>query len=380
MHDKTINTPAFIFDIDNLRNHAAAIKSLCNQADCKLLYPLKTCALTKVLQNIAEFTDGFSASSLFEAKLAKQIARPHNKTHFVSPYIAENEFKEISEISQRITFNSLSQIKKFAVFESQNSYALRINPKHSIIDENKYDPCRRYSKLGVDIDILKNKDTRQLLSDYGINGLHFHTGCECTSFTPLLNTVNKIVREIPELLQQIDWINLGGGYYVLDIEDKSPFIEAAATLKNKFNLELFFEPGSGMVADCSELITTVTDIFTSDNKHIAILDTSVNHLPEVYEYEYKHDLKEETQNGRYIYQLAGATCLSGDIFGDYRFAHKLKIGDTITFKECGAYSLVKANMFNGIRLPDLWQKENGRITLIKQFKFTDYATRFGDLN
>ena len=57
---------------------------------------------------------------------------------------------------------------------------------------------------------------------------------------------------------------------------------------------------------------------------------------------------------------------------------KLKIGSKITFNKVGSYSLVKANMFNGINLPDIYCLENNiQLKNIKKYTFNDYMNHCG---
>ena len=52
---------------------------------------------------------------------------------------------------------------------------------------------------------------------------------------------------------------------------------------------------------------------------------------------------------------AGASCLAGDVFGRHGFTEPLRTGSKVVFGNTGAYSIVKASMFNGINLPDRQQ-------------------------
>src|SRR5207249_1862693 len=123
--------------------------------------------------------------------------------------------------------------------------------------------------------------------------------------------------------------------------------------------------GAAFVRSAGILVSTVLDLFPSGRKHMAILDTTVNHLPEVFEYQFEPDVIGDTPSGRFAYTLAGCSCLAGDVFGDYAFTEPLRIGTKIVFANVGAYSVVKAHMFNGISLPSLYTLgETGGLELI----------------
>jgi len=74
------------------------------------------------------------------------------------------------------------------------------------------------------------------------------------------------------------------------------------------------------------------------------------------------------------YVLAGSTCLAGDLFGTYQFPEPLTIGSRVVFPAMGAYSLVKAHMFNGQPLPNIYlEMGDGSVLLRRASSFTDFA-------
>ena len=209
-----------------------------------------------------------------------------------------------------------------------------------------------------------------------IKGLHIHNVFSATDFTPLIKTIEKLRSYFGKNLAQLDWLNLGGGYLFNQINDHRPFIDLVNKLKNDFDLEVYIEPGKAVVGHAGHLVTTVIDSFVSDGKTIAILDTSVNHNPEVFEYQRQPELHEHDPKGRYSAILAGCTCLAGDVFGEYRFNKPLAVGDKVVFKNVGAYSLIKANRFNGYNLPDIYMVRDQQVKKLKQYPYQDYRQQW----
>jgi carboxynorspermidine decarboxylase len=242
-----------------------------------------------------------------------------------------------------------------------------VNPKLSFSADTRFDPCRPHSKLGVDIDALWLSNVIDQ-----VQGLHIHTVFSARDFTPLIKTIEKLRDYMSDKLAKLRWINLGGGYLFSEIKDHQPFIDLVLALKKDFDFDVYIEPGKAVVGNAGYLIATVLDSFVSDGKTIAILDTSVNHNPEVFEYQRQPELYEHDTLGHYPIILAGCTCLAGDVFGEYRFKTPLKIGDKVVFKNVGAYSLIKANRFNGYALPSVYLWNGQNLDKINQDSYQNY--------
>lgn len=364
-------TPTFLLDEDQVIANLQGLMALRRATGCRILYSMKALPLAALLELLAPHIDGISASSLFEAKLAREVMDESGSLHLTTPGLRLDEFAELSKLCSHISFNSLSQFQRLQNLNGGYSKGLRINPKLSFAADPRYDPCRKHSKLGVDIDLLANAMPE------GIEGLHVHTVFGCRHFAPMEKTLATL---LPLLRRQqaLKWLNLGGGYLYNSITDLEPAIALIDGLKNNFGLEIFLEPGKSVVSDAAYLLTTVLDRFDSDGKTVLVLDTSINHHPEVFEYQRKPVLQEETGANQAGYSaiLAGSTCMAGDLFGEYRFERLPEVGERLLFGDCGAYSLIKANRFNGYNLPDIYRIRSGKAVLTKHYEFEDYRRQW----
>jgi len=383
---KTINflnlpfiTPTFIINENKILIYFEFLKDLRNDLSVNLLFPLKSFSILPVLESFAYELDGLSTSSIFEARLARRVLTSDQLIHITTPGIRPDQFDEMLEICDYTSFNSLPQLDYFSDnIRGRTSCGLRINPQLSFVEDFKYDPCRINSKLGVPLKQLASIYKEDFKLIRGIEGILIHSNCESQDFNELSQTISHIEKELPEILNNIKWINLGGGYLFESEEDLAPLKEIISYLNNQYGLEVFFEPGKAIVGRAGYIVSTILDIFESDNKEIAVLDTTVNHMPEVFEYQYKPEVMNEVENGKCNYILAGCTCLADDVFGEYSFAEPLEIGSRIVFEDVGAYTLVKAHMFNGVNLPDIYVlKTNGDLEFVKRFTFEDYISRCG---
>lgn len=372
--DQSLDTPAFVYDVSAIQANLEKLAVTGQHPGCHLIYSIKALSYQAVLEIIRPYVSGFSTSSLFECRLAREIAGPEKSVHLTSPGLRVQEMQEIRNYCDYISFNSLSQWQQYRQWANGMQCGLRINPGISFARDARYDPCRPHSKLGVPLAQLPAVDDP--VWSEGITGLHIHNNCESVEYGELMRTVEQLVVQAPGLLERMSWLNLGGGYLLSTTEQLSALSGFIQSVSSEYNLQLFFEPGKAIVGNAGYLAASVVDVFDSSDMAIAILDTTVNHLPEVFEYQYQPSILQEQPDGKYTYRLAGASCLSGDIFGDYCFDRPLEPGNRIIFRNVGAYTMVKANMFNGINLPTVYcVNEAGKLVLQKKHSYDDYRYR-----
>jgi carboxynorspermidine decarboxylase len=109
------------------------------RADVEIILAFKAFALWRSFPIFREYIGHTTASSLFEARLAKEEFG--SKAHTYSPAYTEEEFEEIVGCSSHVTFNSLTQYARFAPqVKGRASVGLRVNPEYSEIETELYNP------------------------------------------------------------------------------------------------------------------------------------------------------------------------------------------------------------------------------------------------
>ena len=343
-------TPALVYDYARLRDHARVARQVRERSGAHILYSVKACAFTDVLQALAPGLHGFAVSSLFEARLVRDLF-PHSSIHFTSPGMRHDEIDELAEICSFVTFNSESQLRRSGPrVQRHASIGIRVNTAISSVKDPRYDPARPDSKLGIPLAALPEV---LATAPVPVQGVHFHTNCDSEDLRELEANVETIVQSARGI-GRFRWTNFGGGYLFGHVPTLAPLERSVALAKHVLADEIFVEPGAGLVRDAGRLIASVADLFQRDGNQVAILDTSVNHLPEVLEFDYQPEVEGTNPDGPFEYLLAGGSCLAGDVFGRYHFDTPLAVGSTVVFKEAGAYAQAKSHRFNGINLPSVW--------------------------
>ncbi len=373
--DKTlysVETPCYVVDEKRLIQNLEILKDVANRAGCKILLAQKAFSMFAVYPLIGRYLDGTTASGLFEAKLGYE--EMGKETHVFSAAYTEKEFDEIVKICDHITFNSFAQWQKFGkmALDVGKSCGIRINPQHSTQEHGIYDPCAVGSRLGV----TRENFRPELLA--GIDGLHFHTLCEQNS-DALIETLAAVEERFGEFLPQMKWVNFGGGHHITRADyDREALINCIQNFKEKYHVEIYLEPGEAVALNAGYLVTSVLDL-VHNGIDIALMDASAAcHMPDVIEMPYRPPLwmGGEPEEKPYSYRLAGATCLAGDVIGDYSFEEPLSVGDRLILQDMAIYSMVKNNTFNGMCLPSIGLlEEGGEIKIIRKFGYEDFKER-----
>lgn len=377
MRRNELPTPCYVIQEEQLRQNLEILKGVMDRTGCKILLAQKAFSMYEVYPLIAQYLSGTTASGLYEAKLgAEEMGIPFGKeTHIFSPAYKEEEFEEILTYCDHIVFNSFEQLERFGkrAAEAGKSVGLRINPQYSTLEGHEiYDPCAAGSRLGVTVEKFRPE-----LLEY-VDGLHFHTLCEQDA-QPLHDTLKEVERQFGEWLPKMKWLNFGGGHHITrEGYDIALLERCICEMKEKYDLEIFLEPGEAVALNAGVLLTKVEEI-VENSIQIAILDTSAAcHMPDVLEMPYRPPLQDgyEAEEKEYTYRLAGPTCLAGDVIGDYSFAEPLKRGDTLTFEDMAIYTMVKNNTFNGMRLPAIvLEDKDGECRVVRQFEYEDFKMR-----
>lgn len=377
MRRNELPTPCYVIQEEQLRQNLEILKSVMDRTGCKILLAQKAFSMYEVYPLIAQYLSGTTASGLYEARLgAEEMGIPFGKeTHIFSPAYKEEEFDEILTYCDHIVFNSFEQLERFGkrAAEAGKSVGLRINPQYSTQEGHEiYDPCATGSRLGVTIEKFRPE-----LLEY-VDGLHFHALCEQDA-QPLHDTLKEVERQFGEWLPKMKWLNFGGGHHITrEGYDIALLERCICDMKEKYDLEIFLEPGEAVALNAGVLLTKVEEI-VENSIQIAILDTSAAcHMPDVLEMPYRPTLQDgyEAEEKEYTYRLAGPTCLAGDVIGDYSFEEPLKRGDTLTFEDMAIYTMVKNNTFNGMRLPAIvLEDKDGECRVVRQFEYEDFKMR-----
>lgn len=376
-----IPSPCYVVEESLLRRNLTLIQSVAQRAGVEIILAFKAFALWKTFPIFREYISHTTASSLSEARLAAELFG--SKAHTYSPAYTDEEFETIVSCSSHITFNTLSQYRRFyRQALGRCSLGLRVNPEYSEIETELYNPCAPGSRFGI-----LAADLPASLPE-GIDGFHIHCHCESGSDV-FARTLKHIEEKFSPWFAQLKWINFGGGHLMTRADyDVDHLISTLQDFRSRYpHLKIVLEPGSAFAWQTGPLVTRVVDIVENSGVKTAIINASFTcHMPDCLEMPYhpaiRHAQTLETDNldtARtlpHTYRIGGNSCLSGDFMGLWQFDHDLCIGETLIFEDMIHYTTVKTNTFNGITHPSIGMlHSDGMFELLRRYGYEDYRDR-----
>ncbi len=378
--------PIYIIEEKKLRRNLSLIADVAQQADVEIILAFKAFALWKTFPIFREYIHSTTASSLSEARLAREeFGAP---AHTYSPAYTDDEFDEIVSCSSHLSFNSLTQYERFHERVGEDcSVGLRVNPEYSEVGTLLYNPCAPGTRFGITADKLP----AELPPD--VEGFHCH--CHCESGADVLQrTLVHIEEKFSRWFPQLKWLNLGGGHLMTRKEyDIELLVRILQGLHERYPwLKIILEPGSAFAWQTGPLVSHVVDVVEDKGIRTAILDVSFTcHMPDCLEMPYMPDVRgaavvsdssgdsgdsENPGDSGYLYRLGGNSCLSGDFMGLWRFDHELQVGEEVIFEDMIHYTTVKTCTFNGITHPSIGMLHtDGTLEVLRSFTYEDYLHR-----
>ncbi len=368
-----VPSPCYVLDETRLRKNMEILDDIQKKTGVKIICALKGYSFWRSFPLVGQYLAGATASSLNEARLAKE--EMGKEVHVFAPIYEDDEIDEILSYAGHISFNSFSQWQRFKekTLKAGVSAGIRVNPQFSTVDTDLYNPCGKFSRLGV-----TEAEFKPELLD-GIEGLHFHALCEQDA-AALEGVLKAFEQHFGKYLPQMKWVNFGGGHHITRKDyHRDELVRILKDFMGRYpHLTVIMEPGEAVGWQTGELVTSVGDIVHNE-MDIAILNVSISdHMPDCLEMPYRPAVTGAGMPGekKYTYKLTGNSCLAGDQLGDFSFDHPLEVGEKIIFEDMIHYTMVKTTFFNGVRHPSIGKfDEQGKFHLLHKFTYQQFKDK-----
>jgi carboxynorspermidine decarboxylase len=361
-----ISTPYYLIDKSKLLRNMEKIAYVRKHSGAKALLALKCFATWSVFDFMADYMDGTTSSSLYEVKLGRE--KFGKETHAYSVAYSDAEIAEVIANADKIIFNSIGQLTRFADQASGIVRGLRLNPQVSSSSFDLADPARPFSRLG-EWDVAKVETVMDRIS-----GFMIHNNCENADFDLFDQMLGDIEEKFGSLLSRVEWVSLGGGiHFTGEDYPLDKFCARLRAFSEKYGVQVYLEPGEASITKSTTLEVTVLDTLFN-GKNLAIVDSSIEaHMLDLLIY--RESAKVSPNTGDHDYMICGKSCLAGDVFGEFKFENEVKVGDRISIQDAAGYTMVKKNWFNGVNMPAIAIRElDGTERLVREFGFEDYVS------
>lgn len=221
------------------------------------------------------------------------------------------------------------------------------------------------------------------LDNVSLTGLHIHRTSHSRSIDFYKNSISYACETINKYGLQIDYLDVGGGYFGI-FTDKPTYQQYADAFKEVLgsygldSLRIIVEPGNALVASCFKFISEVVDVkHVENNRWFVTTDGSRNDIdPFFRKTGYLTEIISDN-SGKIVEEqiISGCTCLEYDRLFTVRDCPLLKVGDRICYKNVGAYTMSLTPMF--IRyIPNIYVQDSGEVKLIRyQWTVDEYLQK-----
>ena len=374
---KNYNTPAYIFDINELKRRVKYLRKMLPE-NVELCYAIK--ANTFIVKDIEDLVDRFEVCSPGEYYICKEEKIDSKKILISGVYKTPEVIEDMIKNDKDLNCYSIESLEQFELLKNSKSDG-KIPVMIRITSGNQFGVNEEDA-----IEIIKNRSDYEHLE---IKGIQYFSGTQKRTTKRLEKEVTHVVDFIKSLKEKYGYeteeFEFGPGlpvYYFEDSEfDEDEFLnEFAEILRNiDFKGRIILELGRAIAASCGSYITKVVDKKINKGLKFAIVDGGMNHIvyygqsmamkiPKSEVYPKKDNYDEE-------WNLCGSLCTINDILVKQFPAGDLKIGDLIIFKNTGAYCMTEGiSLFLSRDLPYVFKyTEDKKLKMIREniptFKF-----------
>ena len=373
--------PAYVYDLDVVKSKYARLESLFSSyGNVKILYAMKANWNREIIRTLCNEGAGLDTVSPAEIYYAQKLGIDCSRMLFTVNNMTESDMHEVHKLGVMFSIGSLDELEMYGKHYPGDSIYVRFNPLSGKVGEHEFvQTTGKDAKFGI---MLEHKHLAlYIINKYGLKvvGLHKHTGsciAEKDKFIQavkgLLSVANTV--DFPHL-QAVDF---GGGFYVKYSDadedfDYQGFVSEVINLVEETNkildkrLQINFEPGKFLAAECGHLIVEVTSVKDNDGYRIAGTNSGMNHLMRPALYGAYHEVYNisNPDGVKYEYDVVGNICESADFFAKRRSIPEIRKGDFLAIGNAGGYVETMSSFYNMRSIPSVIIIRDGQASLTR---------------
>ncbi len=361
-----ISGPALLFDVKTIKDRMESMAKLARKFNVTPLLAVKCCNDPEFLGLAYKVLGGFDVSNI--AEYSALPPRLDGKLVSIIAPALPDDLRDFTTKSNAVlvTLDSQVQLDQFFTQAPSIEYLLRVQGtdllKNAKPADTAYYPQTRFGFTVSELDSLLKAP---LLKERPPAGFHVHHGSEKNQVSTYKTIINNLSKLTKQFSQPVKYINLGGGWHLLNEAEISEVLQAA---RSHFPspCSILVEPGRWYSGNAGLATGTIVNLSHAPGQ---VTNCTLNlsgkcHL-EWSNPKFVAQVKLGYSNKR-IVRFLGSSCYEADIIGQYLvpfsddFATDTGIapGKQVVFSNISPYSLSWNRSFNGVPLADVvwWQQ------------------------
>lgn len=357
-----VGTPFYVYSTATLERHAQVLKAaLADLPRVHIAFAIKANPNLAVLGVLAK--QGYGADVVSGGELKRALAAGMKPEDIVFSGVGKTRSELQLGLDENIGQFNLELEEEGEVLadlaHAQGKTApavLRVNPDVDAGTHAKISTGKAENKFGVAIDRAPAIFDR-LAKRPGMNlrGVAIHIGSQLKTLAPLeaaYKRVGELIAQLRAAGHTITHVDLGGGLGVpYEPDDKVSSAEEFGAMVKRvtadWDVTLMFEPGRFICGNAGLLVTEVIWVKPASINPYVIVDAAMNDLarPALYDAYHAFEAVEPTGE-KFVANIAGPVCETGDTFAMGREIDLVKSGDLGVFRTAGAYGATMASTYN----------------------------------
>ena len=340
----------------------------------RINYAMKALSNVTILKLLKNLGSGLDTVSFQEVQLGLHAGFTPDKIIFTPNGVSFEEIEEVAKLGVQINIDNLSVLEHFGTKYPKVPVCIRINPHVMAGGNQNISVGHIDSKFGISIYQIPHIIRIVENTKMHINGIHMHTGSDILDIEVFLYAA-EILFDAAKNFKELDFLDFGSGFKVPykkgDIETNIE--ELGKKLTKRFlafekeygrELTLAFEPGKFLVSEAGYFLAKVNVIKQTTSTVFAGIDSGFNHLIRPMLYGSQHSIENisNPKGKERFYTVVGYICET-DTFANNRKIAEIHEGDTLCFRNAGAYCFTMASNYNSRYKPAevLWKDGKGHL-------------------
>ncbi len=357
-----VGTPVYIYSTATLERHAQVLKAaLAALPRVHIAFAIKANPNLAVLGVLAR--NGYGADVVSGGELKRALAAGMKPEDIVFSGVGKTRAELQLGLDEDIGQFNIELEEEGAVLASlahaqgkTASAVLRVNPDVDAGTHAKISTGKAENKFGVAIDAAPGIFERlSKLPGLNLRGVAIHIGSQLKTLDPLeaaYRRIGELVSELRAAGHTITHVDLGGGLGVPyrpgeQVSSAEAFGAMVSQVTRDWDVTLMFEPGRFICGNAGVLVTQVIWVKPASGHPYVIVDAAMNDLARPALYDAYHEFEAVEPTGeKFIANIAGPVCETGDTFAMGREIDVVKAGDLAVFRTAGAYGATMASTYN----------------------------------